>query len=103
MADKLGVPDDVDVVHGDTGKLDFGLGTYGSRSLAVGGSALVNAADKVIEKGRKVAAHLRTDPDNIEFEAPVYRMKNSNKSKRFRKLRSRLTLITTIPMILSLD
>ncbi|MEL0297772.1 MAG: xanthine dehydrogenase family protein molybdopterin-binding subunit [Gammaproteobacteria bacterium] len=88
VADKLGVPiDDVDVVHGDTGKLDFGLGTYGSRSLAVGGSALVNAADKVIEKGRKVAAHLlRTDPDNIEFEAPVYRMKNSNESKTFQEI-----------------
>ena len=88
VADKLGVPiDDVDVVHGDTGKLDFGLGTYGSRSLAVGGSALVNAADKVIEKGRKVAAHLlRTDPDNIEFEAPVYRMKNSNESKTFQEV-----------------
>ena len=88
VADKLGVPiDDVDVVHGDTGKLDFGLGTYGSRSLAVGGSALVNAADKVIEKGRKVAAHLlRTEPDNIEFEAPVYRMKNSNESKTFQEI-----------------
>jgi carbon-monoxide dehydrogenase large subunit len=88
VADKLGIPiDDVDVVHGDTGKLDFGLGTYGSRSLAVGGSALVNAADKVIEKGRKVAAHLlRTDPDNIEFEAPVYRMKNSNESKTFQEI-----------------
>ena len=88
VADKLGVPiDDVDVVHGDTGKLDFGLGTYGSRSLAVGGSALVNAADKVIEKGRKVAAHLlRTEPDNIEFEAPVYRMNNSNESKTFQEI-----------------
>ncbi len=88
VADKLGVPiDDVDVVHGDTGKLDFGLGTYGSRSLAVGGSARVNAADKVIEKGRKVAAHLlRTEPDNIEFEAPVYRMKNSNESKTFQEI-----------------
>ena len=88
VADKLGVPiNDVDVVHGDTGKLDFGLGTYGSRSLAVGGSALVNAADKVIEKGRKVAAHLlRTEPDNIEFEAPVYRMKNSNESKTFQEI-----------------
>ena len=88
IADKLGVPvDDVDVVHGDTGKLDFGLGTYGSRSLAVGGSALVNAADKVIEKGRLIAAHLlRTDPENIEFEAPVYQMKNSNESKTFQEI-----------------
>jgi len=88
IADKLGVPvDDVDVVHGDTGKLDFGLGTYGSRSLAVGGSALVNAADKVIEKGRLIAAHLlRTDPENIEFEAPVYKMKNSNESKTFQEI-----------------
>src|SRR6201987_3790089 len=59
VADQLGVPIDlVEIVHGDTGKIPFGMGTYASRSLAVGGSALVKAIDKVVSKGKKIAAHL---------------------------------------------
>ena len=54
VASQLGISvDDVDVIHGDTGKMDFGMGTYGSRSLAVGGSALLKAADKIVAKGKK--------------------------------------------------
>ena len=56
---QLGVPfDQVEIVHGDTAKIPFGMGTYGSRSLAVGGIAMVKAMDKVIAKGKKIAAHL---------------------------------------------
>jgi carbon-monoxide dehydrogenase large subunit len=59
VADRLGIPiEDVDIVHGDTGRVLFGMGTYGSRSLAIGGTAIVKALDKVIAKGRKIAAHL---------------------------------------------
>jgi carbon-monoxide dehydrogenase large subunit len=59
VADELGVSlEDVEVVHGDTGQIPFGMGTYGSRSAAVGGSALVMALGKVKEKARKIAAHL---------------------------------------------
>jgi carbon-monoxide dehydrogenase large subunit len=88
VADRLGLPiDDVEVVHGDTGKLDFGLGTYGSRSLAVGGSALSVAADKVVEKGRKIAALLLdTEVDNISFDAPVYKKGDSNETKTFQEI-----------------
>ena len=70
VSDKLGVPfDDVEVVHGDTGRVEFGLGTYGSRSLAVGGSALVRAAEKIIAKGTKIAAHMmQAEPANVAFE-----------------------------------
>lgn len=70
VASKLGVDvDQVDVVQGDTGKVQFGMGTYGSRSAAVGGSAISNAADKVIAKGRKIAAHLlEANEDDIVFE-----------------------------------
>ena len=70
VSDKLGVPfDDVEVVHGDTGRVEFGLGTYGSRSLAVGGSALISAADKIIAKGTRIAAHMmQAEPDNVAFE-----------------------------------
>lgn len=88
VASRLGISvDDVEVVHGDTGKMDFGLGTYGSRSLAVGGSALAVAADKVIEKGRKIAAHLlEGDADNIDFEDGEFRLKDSNRSKTFQEI-----------------
>jgi carbon-monoxide dehydrogenase large subunit len=58
-ADRLGVPlDDVEVVHGDTALTPMGWGTYGSRTTAVGTGAIVRACDRIIEKGRKIAAHL---------------------------------------------
>ena len=74
VSDKLGVPfDDVEVVHGDTGRVEFGLGTYGSRSLAVGGSALISASDKIIAKGTRIAAHMmQTEPADVAFEAGAF-------------------------------
>ncbi|MFC5747145.1 xanthine dehydrogenase family protein molybdopterin-binding subunit [Actinomadura rugatobispora] len=70
-ADRLGVPfEDVKVLHGDTAVSPKGMDTYGSRSLAVGGIALYGACDKVIEKARKVAAHLlEADEGDLEFDA----------------------------------
>ena len=70
VADRLGVPfDDVEVLHGDTQVAHKGLDTYGSRSLVVGGEALVRAADKVIEKAKPIAAHmLEANVDDIEFK-----------------------------------
>ena len=69
VGDKLGVPiENVEVIHGDTDKGPFGMGTYGSRSLAVGGTAIVKACDKIIEKGKKVAAKmLEAKPEEVEF------------------------------------
>ena len=59
VADGLGVGiEDVDIIHGDTESVPFGMGTYGSRSLAVGGTAIVKSMDKIKEKGAKIAAHL---------------------------------------------
>ncbi|MGH8918655.1 MAG: xanthine dehydrogenase family protein molybdopterin-binding subunit, partial [Actinomycetes bacterium] len=59
VADKLGVsPDDVDVLHSDTAISPYGMDTYGSRSLAVGGTAVFLATDRVIDKARKLAAHM---------------------------------------------
>src|SRR5213075_1831084 len=71
VADRLGVPfEDVEVLHGDTQISPRGLDTYGSRSLVVGGEALVRAADKVIEKAKAIAAHLlEASVDDIEFAA----------------------------------
>lgn len=85
VANRFGIGiDDVEVVHGDTGRVEFGLGTYGSRSLAVGGSALARAADKVVEKGRRIAAHmLESEPDAVEFEDGCFRVRDSNRSLTF--------------------
>jgi aerobic carbon-monoxide dehydrogenase large subunit len=69
VADRLGVPfEDVEILHGDTAIAPKGLDTYGSRSLVVGGEALVRAADKVIEKAKPIAAHLlEASMDDIKF------------------------------------
>ena len=83
VGDKLGVSiENIDVIHGDTDKGPFGMGTYGSRSLAVGGTAIAKACDKIIEKGKKVAAHmLEGKPEDIEFKDGEFVLKNSNKKK----------------------
>jgi carbon-monoxide dehydrogenase large subunit len=85
VAEKLGVSiDNVDVVHGDTDRILFGMGTYGSRSAAVGGSALVKALDKVIDKGKKIAAHLlEASVGDIEFKDGNYRVIGTDKVKAF--------------------
>ena len=58
VADELGIPmEDVDIIHGDTATVPFGMGTYGSRSASVGGSALVRSAEKIRAKVMKIAAH----------------------------------------------
>jgi len=71
VADKLGVPfEDVRVLHGDTQISHKGMDTYGSRSLTVGGIALAGACDKVIDKAKKVTAHiLEASENDIEFSA----------------------------------
>ncbi|HZT90198.1 MAG TPA: xanthine dehydrogenase family protein molybdopterin-binding subunit, partial [Stellaceae bacterium] len=70
VADGLGVPiEQVEIVHGDTAKIPYGMGTYGSRSLAVGGTAIIKAMDKVIAKGKKIAAHLLEAAEaDVEFK-----------------------------------
>jgi carbon-monoxide dehydrogenase large subunit len=69
VADELGVPfEDIEVLHGDTAIAARGMDTYGSRSLVVGGVAVVKAAEKVVAKARKIAAHLlEASEDDLEF------------------------------------
>ncbi len=83
VAEKLGVPyEDVEVIHGDTEKTPVGMGTYGSRSLAVGGEALVRACDKIIAKGKKIAAHLlEASEADIEFKDGKFTVAGTDKSK----------------------
>ncbi|RYY29230.1 MAG: xanthine dehydrogenase family protein molybdopterin-binding subunit [Chitinophagaceae bacterium] len=88
VADKLGIPmEDIDVVHGDTDSIAFGMGTYGSRSLAVGGSAIVKSVDKIIEKGKKIAAHkFEASADDIEFASGKFSVKGTDKSVSFAEI-----------------
>jgi aerobic carbon-monoxide dehydrogenase large subunit len=85
VADRLGMPiENVDIVHGDTSKILFGMGTYGSRSIAVGGTAIVKALDKVIAKGRKIAAHLMEAAESdVVFENGAYKVAGTDKKKMF--------------------
>ncbi|WP_374562997.1 xanthine dehydrogenase family protein molybdopterin-binding subunit [Ideonella sp.] len=85
VADKLGIAlEDVEIEHGDTSKVLFGMGTYGSRSLAVGGTAIVKALDKVIAKGKKIAAHLLEAADtDIEFEGGQFKVAGTDKAVPF--------------------
>jgi carbon-monoxide dehydrogenase large subunit len=81
VADRLGVAfEDVEVLHGDTQIVHKGMDTYGSRSLTVGGEALVRAADKVIEKARPIAAHLlEASVDDLEFTGGRFSVKGTDK------------------------
>jgi carbon-monoxide dehydrogenase large subunit len=85
VAARLGIPvDNVAVVHGDTGRIPFGMGTYGSRSLAVGGTAIVKALDKVVAKGKKIAAHLLEAAEtDIEFKDGKFTVAGTDRSKTF--------------------
>lgn len=85
VADKLGISmDDVEIIHGDTERIGFGMGTYGSRSLAVGGTAIVKSIEKIIEKGKKIAAHLlEASADDMEFANGNFTVKGTDKSIAF--------------------
>lgn len=85
IADDLGIPlENVEVVHGDTGKVPFGMGTYGSRSLAVGGSAIVKSLEKIKEKGTKIAAHLlEASAEDLDFADGKWTVKGTDKSVAF--------------------
>jgi carbon-monoxide dehydrogenase large subunit len=79
VADRLGVdPQIVEIIHGDTGTGPMGLGTYGSRSLAVGGEAVIRATDRVAEKCRRIVAHnLEAAPEDIEVRDGRFSVKGS--------------------------
>jgi carbon-monoxide dehydrogenase large subunit len=85
VAARLGIPvDNVDVVHGDTGRVPFGMGTYGSRSISVGGAALMKALDKIETKAKKIAAHLMEAGDgDVEFSNGEFRIKGTDKKVTF--------------------
>ena len=85
VADQLGIPmDDVEIVHGDTDQVPFGMGTYGSRSLAVGGVAITKSIDKIKEKGATIAAHLlEASADDLEYAGGQWTVRGTDKSIGF--------------------
>ena len=85
VAARLGIPvDNVDVVHGDTGRVPFGMGTYGSRSISVGGAAIMKALDKIETKAKKIAAHLMEAGDgDVEFSNGEFKIKGTDKKVTF--------------------
>jgi carbon-monoxide dehydrogenase large subunit len=82
VAERLGVPiSQVQIVHGDTDKVQFGMGTYGSRSIAVGGTAIIKAMEKVEAKGKKIAAHLlEASEGDIVIENGEFKVTGTDKS-----------------------
>ncbi len=82
VADQLGVAfEDIEVLHGDTQSSPRGLDTYGSRSLTVGAMAVMKAGEKVIEKARRVAAHMmECAEDDLEFESGKFTVKGTDKA-----------------------
>lgn len=82
VSERIGIPlDDIEIVHGDTGRVQFGMGTYGSRSGAVGMSAISKAIDKVEAKARKIAAHLmEASEEDVVLEDGAFTVKGTDKS-----------------------
>ena len=85
VAEMLGIdPASIEIVHGDTAKIPFGMGTYGSRSLAVCGSAVVRATEKIINKAKKIAAHMLEASDtDIELIDGQFTVAGTDKSVSF--------------------
>jgi carbon-monoxide dehydrogenase large subunit len=79
VADQLGVPfEDVEVLHGDTSISSRGMDTYGSRSLVVGGVAVVKAAEKVVAKARRIAAHLlEANEEDLDFSGGSFSVRGT--------------------------
>ena len=99
-ADELGISmDDIEVVHGDTGRVPFGMGTYGSRSGAVGGTAIHMSIEKITEKGKRIAAHLlEAAPDDIEFADGKWFVRGSaDRAKAFAEIALAAYLAHSMP------
>jgi carbon-monoxide dehydrogenase large subunit len=88
VADQLGVPfEDVEILHGDTQISPKGLDTYGSRSLVVGGIAIVKATEKVVAKAKKIAAHmLEASEEDIEFNAGQFTVRGTGQGKAIQEI-----------------
>jgi aerobic carbon-monoxide dehydrogenase large subunit len=99
-ADELGVPyDDIEIIHGDTAAIPFGMGTYGSRSAAVGGAAIYSSIQKIKEKGKKIAAHLlEASEGDLEYAEGRFSVKGSRgRNKTFQDVALMAYLAHNLP------
>ncbi len=99
-ADLLGIPlEDIEVVHGDTARIPFGMGTYGSRSAPVGASAIVRAVEKVLDKAKRIAAHLlEVAPEDLEYKEGRFEVKGvPSKAKDFQEIALQAYLAHNLP------
>jgi carbon-monoxide dehydrogenase large subunit len=98
-ADFFGIPlEDVVVKHGDTGEVQYGIGTFGSRNMAVGGTALVRALERVGAKAKQLAAHLLGSPvDSVTFANGTYTAPGSKKSVSFAEVAAAAHRAASIP------
>ncbi len=98
-ADALGISiDDVLVVHGDTGKVHWGVGTFGSRGTAIGGTAVHLALEDVVAKGKKYAAHIiKASPDSVQFEGGVFSSGETETTLTFQALALEAALAQNLP------
>ncbi len=85
VSESFGIPaENVEISHGDTDQVQFGMGTYGSRSLAVGGPAILKACNKIIDKAKKIAAHImEADVSDIEFKDGKFTVVGTDKEMAF--------------------
>jgi carbon-monoxide dehydrogenase large subunit len=97
---RLGVPiERIRVIEGDTAALPVGTGTFGSRSIAVGGSALHRAADKVLNKGKQIAAHLlEAGAADIEFDAGRFRVAGTDRAVTFAEVARAANVAHRLPL-----
>ncbi|HCU91137.1 MAG TPA: carbon monoxide dehydrogenase [Gammaproteobacteria bacterium] len=86
VSEQLSIPiDDIEIIHGDTSQIPFGQGTYGSRSLTVGGSAIFNGVNKIIHKGKKIAAHMLEAPlEEIDFIEGFFKVGDTDRILAFK-------------------
>jgi aerobic carbon-monoxide dehydrogenase large subunit len=104
ISSRLGVPlASVEVIEGDTDQVPFGTGTFGSRSIAVGGSALDRAAGKIIDKGKQIAAHLlEASPSDMAFAAGIFSIAGTDRSVTLREVARVAHIPTAYPADLEL-
>ena len=100
VCDKLGLhPDEVRYVQGDTDKVFFGTGTGGSRTAAICGSAFNQAADRIIEKAKKIAAHMwNVDAADIKFDEGIFSSTKSNQTVTMKELARKAVNPKNVPM-----
>jgi carbon-monoxide dehydrogenase large subunit len=99
LNERLGLdPNDVKFIDGDTDRVAFGMGTNGSRSTVIGGGAAWKAADRIIEKGRKIAAHvLEASVDDIEFKAGQFSVRGTDKAMGLKEVAKTSFLLNKLP------